>query len=122
MTRVLLASNDRHFSIARGKGAISVYGAKAFASVPEFADARGVRVSLSPTQELLPMLTDASWRERVRTTFNRSYFASGWSTVSVYTMRNLIRKPLFLRCERRCALGLHPFAIVRIYENPCGAH
>jgi thiol-disulfide isomerase/thioredoxin len=61
--RVLLASNDRHFSIARGKGAIYAYGAKAFASVPEFADARGVRVSLSPTQELLPMLTDASETE-----------------------------------------------------------
>ena len=63
VTRVLLASNDRHFSIARGKRAIYAYGAKAFASVPEFADGTGVRVSLSPAQEPLPMLTDASERE-----------------------------------------------------------
>jgi hypothetical protein len=63
MTRVLLAANDRHFSIARGKGAIYAYGAKAFAAVPDFADGTGVRVSLSPAQEPPPTLTDASERE-----------------------------------------------------------
>jgi hypothetical protein len=63
VTQVLLAANDRHFAIARGKREIYAYGAKAFASVPEFADATGVRVSLSPTQEPLPTLTDANERE-----------------------------------------------------------
>ena len=63
VTRVLLAANDRHFAIARGKGEIHAYGAKAFASIPEFADPTGVRVSLSPAQESLPTLTDASERE-----------------------------------------------------------
>jgi hypothetical protein len=63
VTRVLLASNDRHFSIAHGKGAIYAYGAKAFASVPEFANETGVRVSLSPAQEPLPTLTDAHERQ-----------------------------------------------------------
>jgi hypothetical protein len=62
VTRVLLAANDRHFAIAHGKGEIYAYGAKAFASVPEFADATGVRVSLSPAQEPLPTLTDANER------------------------------------------------------------
>ena len=63
MTRVLLAANDRHFAIARGRGEIYAYGAKALASVPEFADATGVRVTLSPIQEALPTLTDANERE-----------------------------------------------------------
>ena len=63
MTRVLLAANDRHFAIARGKGEIHAYGAKAFASVPEFADSTGVRVSLSPAEERLPTLSDATERE-----------------------------------------------------------
>jgi hypothetical protein len=63
VTRVLLASNDRHFSIARGKGTIYAYGAKAFASVPESANETGVRVSLSPAQEPPPTLTDAHERE-----------------------------------------------------------
>ena len=47
VTRVLLASNDRRFCIARGKGEIYAYGAKVFSSVPEFANGTGVRVSLS---------------------------------------------------------------------------
>jgi hypothetical protein len=59
LTRVLLASNDRHFRVARGKGEIHAYGAKAFASVPEFASGTGVRISLPPIQELLPTLTNA---------------------------------------------------------------
>lgn len=63
VTRVLLASNDRHFSSARGKGEIYAYGAKAFAAVPEVANGTGVRVSLAPAQEPLPTLTDADERE-----------------------------------------------------------
>ena len=50
-------------AIARGRGEIHAYGAKAFASVPEFANGTGVRVSLSPAQESLPTLTDADERE-----------------------------------------------------------
>jgi hypothetical protein len=60
---VLLAANDRHFAIARGKDEIHAYGAKAFASVPEFADGASVRVSLSPAQEPRPILTDAAEKE-----------------------------------------------------------
>ncbi len=63
VTQVLLAANDRHFAVARGKREIHAYGAKAFAAVPEFADATGMRVSLPPTQEPLPTLTDANERE-----------------------------------------------------------
>ena len=63
VARVLLAANDRHFAIARGKGEIHCYGAKAFASVPECADGTGVRVSLSPAQEPPTTLTDANERE-----------------------------------------------------------
>jgi hypothetical protein len=59
---VLLAANDRHFAIARGRGEIYAYGAKAFVSLPEFADVTGVRVSLSPAQAPLPTLTDANER------------------------------------------------------------
>ncbi len=59
LTHVLLASNDRHFRVARGKREIHAYGAKAFASVPEFANGVGVRVSLPPVQELLPTLGNA---------------------------------------------------------------
>jgi hypothetical protein len=60
VTRVLLAANDRHFAIARGRGEIYAYGSKAFVSVPEFADATGVRVSVSPARVPLRMLTDAN--------------------------------------------------------------
>jgi hypothetical protein len=63
LTHVLLASNDRHFRVARGKGEIHALGAKAFASTPEFANEGGVRISLHPVQELLPTLTDAEDRE-----------------------------------------------------------
>jgi hypothetical protein len=62
LTRVLLASNDRHFRVAHGKGEINAFGAKAFASVPEFANGAGVRVSLPPVQELLPTLTNEEAR------------------------------------------------------------
>jgi hypothetical protein len=63
LTHVLLATNDRHFRVARGKGEIHAYGAKAFASVPEFANGAGVRISLPPVQELLPTLTNAGETE-----------------------------------------------------------
>ncbi len=58
VTRILQASSNRRFCIARGKGQINAYGAKAFATDPEFADRIGVHVSLSPAQDPLPTLTD----------------------------------------------------------------
>jgi hypothetical protein len=55
--------NDLNLSDAADLPLKHAYGAKAFASVPEFADATGVRVSLSPVQEPLPTVTDATERE-----------------------------------------------------------
>jgi hypothetical protein len=63
VTRILLASNNRHFCIAHGKHRIYAYGAKAFSSVPEFANGTGMRVSLAPVQEPLPTLTDTDEKE-----------------------------------------------------------
>lgn len=59
LTRILLGSNDRHFRVARGKSQIYAHGPKAFASIPEFANGAGVRISIPPVQEVLPILTDA---------------------------------------------------------------
>jgi hypothetical protein len=59
LTSILLGSNDRHFRVARGKSEIYAHGAKAFASIPEFANGAGVRISIPPVQEVLPILTDA---------------------------------------------------------------
>jgi hypothetical protein len=63
VSRILEASSNRRFCIARGKGQINAYGAKAFAADPEFADRIGMHVSLSPAQDLLPTLTDAAEEE-----------------------------------------------------------
>jgi hypothetical protein len=63
LTHILLASGDRHFRVAYGKGEIHSYGAKALASTPESANGAGVRVSLAPVQESLPTLPDAEERE-----------------------------------------------------------
>ena len=63
VTRILLASNNRHFCIARGNGRLNAYGAKAFSTDPEFADGIGVHLSLSPAQDPLPTLTDADEKE-----------------------------------------------------------
>jgi hypothetical protein len=59
----LLASNNRHFCIARGNGQLNAYGAKAFSADPELADGIGVHLSLSPAQDSLPTLTDADEEE-----------------------------------------------------------
>jgi hypothetical protein len=63
VTRILLASNNRHFCIARGNGQLNVYGAKAFSADPERADGLGVHISLSPAQDPLPALTDTDEKE-----------------------------------------------------------
>ena len=59
LTHILLASNDIHFRVARGKSQIYAYGAKAFASTPEMANGTGVPISLPPVRALLPTLTNA---------------------------------------------------------------
>ncbi|GAC1692591.1 MAG: hypothetical protein NVS9B5_34830 [Terriglobales bacterium] len=56
---VLLASNTPHFTIARGKGELYAYGAKAFLVDPDHETETGVRVSLSPAQSSLPALAEA---------------------------------------------------------------
>ena len=119
VTRVLLAANNRHFAIARGKDEIHAYGAKAFASVPELADGAGVRVSLSPAQEQRPMLTDVAEREITNDFQSRllrfrmvSHQRVSNAEVDTWGSR--------LRCERKSALGLRPFAdyCSRICANP----
>jgi hypothetical protein len=59
LTQVLLASNNRHFCIARGSTQINAYGAKGFSIDSEFSNGIGVRLSLSPAKGPLPILTDA---------------------------------------------------------------
>jgi hypothetical protein len=59
LNNILLASSDRNFRVAHGRGEIYAYGAKAFSSDPEMANRPGVRISLPPVQELLPFLTNA---------------------------------------------------------------
>src|ERR1039458_608604 len=59
VTRILLASNNRHFCIARGNGQLNAYGAKAFSADPELADGIGMHLSLSPAQDPRPTMTDA---------------------------------------------------------------
>lgn len=56
--RALLASNNRHFCLARGKRPLTVYGAKALACDSWSTEGPGLRVSLSPSQRPLPVLTD----------------------------------------------------------------
>jgi hypothetical protein len=64
VARILLASNDRHFRIARGSGQLHAYGAKAFSADPEFADGIGVRLSISPARDSLAILTDGDEKEK----------------------------------------------------------
>src|SRR5713226_6498658 len=62
VTRALLASNYRHFHVARGNGWLDLPGAKAFSCNGWSESECGVRVSLSPAQDPLPVLTDAEER------------------------------------------------------------
>jgi hypothetical protein len=63
IARVLQASNDRHFHIARGNNQLNAYGAKAFSADPEFVDGIGRHLSISPARDPLPTLTDADEKE-----------------------------------------------------------
>jgi hypothetical protein len=57
--RALLASNRRHFCVLRGRGRLDLYGAKAFSCEGSLLDEHGLKVSVSPAQDPLPILTDA---------------------------------------------------------------
>lgn len=61
--RILLASNNRHFCIARGKGHLNCFGAKAFSADPEFGNRIGLHLSLSPAPDALLRLTDTAEKE-----------------------------------------------------------
>ncbi len=63
LTQVLHAASDRHFVVARGRGAIHAYGAKAIASTFEPSERLMVQLSLTPVQELRPILTGAEERK-----------------------------------------------------------
>jgi hypothetical protein len=59
LKRALCASNRRHFCVFRGRTRLDVYGARAFSCDGALVDEHGLRVSLSPAQDPLPILTDA---------------------------------------------------------------
>jgi hypothetical protein len=63
VARTLLVSNNRHFRIARGKGPLNTYGAKAFSADPEFGNGIGLHLSVSPAADVLPTLTDTAEEE-----------------------------------------------------------
>lgn len=56
--RVLVASNDRHFRVARGNGQLHTHGAKAFLGNPGFVTGTGLRISVPPSLDQLSTLTD----------------------------------------------------------------
>jgi hypothetical protein len=59
VTRVLQASGNRRFRVARGKRALELYGAKAFSSDVGSTAAPGIEVSISPSPRPRPLLTEA---------------------------------------------------------------
>lgn len=59
VTRVLQASCNRRFRVARGKRALELYGAKAFSAEVGSTAAPGIEVSISPSPRPRPMLTEA---------------------------------------------------------------
>ncbi len=62
LVRSLLASNRRHFRLARGTRRVDLYGAKAFACDDCAHDARGISVTLSPMSAPVSLFTDAQER------------------------------------------------------------
>lgn len=63
VARILQASNDRNFCVARGNGQLNAFGAKAFSANPEFSNRIGMHLSLTPARDPLPALTEASAKE-----------------------------------------------------------
>jgi thiol-disulfide isomerase/thioredoxin len=59
----LLASADRHFLVARGNTQLNSCGAQAFSAHGESVNGVGVRLSISPQVEPLPLLSDAQLQE-----------------------------------------------------------
>jgi len=57
--RTLLASTRRHFCVVHGRGRLDLYGARAFSCEGSQTDDGGLKASLSPAQDPLPILTDA---------------------------------------------------------------
>jgi hypothetical protein len=58
ITRVLLASCNRHFRVARGKRALELYGAKAFSADAGSTAAPAIEVCISPPPRPRPLLTE----------------------------------------------------------------
>jgi hypothetical protein len=63
ITRVLQASRDRHFRVARGKRALDLYGPKAFSSDAGSMAGPGVEACISPSPLPRPLLTEAAEEE-----------------------------------------------------------
>jgi len=59
LKRVLCEPNRRHFYVFRGRTRLDVYGARAFSCDGALMDAHGLRISVSPARDPLPILTDA---------------------------------------------------------------
>jgi len=63
VTRVLLASRNRHFRVARGKRFLELYGAKVFTADAGSMAAPGIEVCISPSAHPRPLLTEAAEEE-----------------------------------------------------------
>jgi hypothetical protein len=60
MKSLLCATNQRHFPVFRGRTRLGGYGAKAFYCSGALVSERGLKISLSPSQDPIPFLTDAN--------------------------------------------------------------
>jgi len=69
--RALIASTWRHFSVLRGGGHLDLFGAKALSCGDVCPDQCGFDVTLSPAQDLLPLLTDAAQESTARSMQSR---------------------------------------------------
>jgi hypothetical protein len=63
ITRVLQASYNRHFCVARGNQALDLYGAKAFSAEAGSAAGPGIEVCISPSPQPRPLLTEEAEEE-----------------------------------------------------------
>lgn len=63
ITRVLQASYNRHFRIARGKRVLDLCGAKAFSADAGSMTGPGIELCISPSSQPLPLLTEAAEEE-----------------------------------------------------------
>ena len=63
ITRVLQASSNRHFRVARGTRALDLYGTKAFSADAGSMAGPGIEVCISPSPQPRPLLTRAAEEE-----------------------------------------------------------